>query len=111
MQITEQKKPIKVLYMNHKGKQSLRTIVPHQVEFGVDKWHGPEARWLMHAWDVDKKANRTFDLQKMQFTEIPVEPVLEITDLKEIPVKVVGGPCLTGQNRDVSKDPNVNGQT
>lgn len=66
-------KKIAVVYTNHRGKEELRTITPHAVEWVEgDKWH-PDGQFLMSAYDWGKKANRTFALSKMRFTQIEVE--------------------------------------
>jgi predicted DNA-binding transcriptional regulator YafY len=46
-------------YTNHRGERRKRVVVPSFVAFEFNEWH-PQAQWLLHAWDVEKAAMRTF---------------------------------------------------
>jgi len=61
--------PLKMRYTNHTGKVAIRTIEPTEVLFGATVWH-PEPQWLLYAYDVDKKADRTFALADCDFTAL-----------------------------------------
>lgn len=62
---------VRIRYRNHKGETAVRRIVPYPnrpVEFGSNRWH-PTPQWLLYAWDLDKKAERTFALKDIQSWE------------------------------------------
>lgn len=58
-------KQISIIYTNYKGKTSLRKIIPESVIFSSNKWH-KEKQWLLVAYDVDKKADRTFAMKDIR---------------------------------------------
>ncbi|MCR5146860.1 MAG: WYL domain-containing protein [Clostridia bacterium] len=58
-------KKVKILYTNWKGVTSYRNIVPKSVEFKSTEWH-PEEQWILNAYDVDKRADRTFALKDIK---------------------------------------------
>jgi predicted DNA-binding transcriptional regulator YafY len=49
-------------YRNHRGEEGLRRIVPRSIEFTATEWH-PEPQWVLHAFDLDRDAERTFALK------------------------------------------------
>lgn len=55
----EDKKAIKILYTNWRGETAIRTIIPLEIIFASTEWH-PEEQWLLKAYDLDKKAERSF---------------------------------------------------
>lgn len=52
---------VRIRYTNHRGETSVRTIIPARVVFEANAWH-PKRQWLLHAWDVEKAAARSFAL-------------------------------------------------
>lgn len=50
---------VEIAYINWKGDFEVRRIVPHHLFWGSNEWH-KEEQWLLEAYDVDKKAMRTF---------------------------------------------------
>jgi predicted DNA-binding transcriptional regulator YafY len=46
-------------YTNHKGETSVRYVRPIMLAFGSTSYHS-EPQWLIHAWDWNKEAERTF---------------------------------------------------
>ena len=56
---SDDKKNIKILYKNWKGKISIRSITPKEIRFESTKWH-PNTQWVLYAYDLKKKDNRTF---------------------------------------------------
>jgi len=53
------KKSLKFEYRNWKGRSSLRCVLPTKIYWGSTEYHKQE-QWLMEAYDLDKKALRTF---------------------------------------------------
>lgn len=52
-------KVVKILYTNYKGKVAWRNIIPKRIEYTSTEHH-PGYQWILQAFDVDKKANRSF---------------------------------------------------
>ncbi len=51
---------VTITYKNWKGEISDRLIMPERIYYGkCEPWH-KEEQWLLQAWDVEKKAYRTF---------------------------------------------------
>jgi len=65
-------------YTNHKGERREREIVPEEIEFRSTPYH-PERQWVLQAWDVEKKARRTFPLRFIHSWR-PAQPVKEAHD-------------------------------
>ena len=61
----QEEKVVKILYTNYRGKTATRTIVPERIWFGETEWH-PEKQWLLDAFDLDKKAPRSFALKDIR---------------------------------------------
>jgi len=51
-------------YTNHKGRRDLRRVVPtgHKLHWGSTEHH-PDEQWLLEAYDLDRKALRTFAMK------------------------------------------------
>lgn len=49
-------------YKNHRGEIAVRYVRPIMIAFGANSYH-PEPQWLMHAWDINKEAERTFAMK------------------------------------------------
>lgn len=49
-------------YKNYRGETSVRLVRPIMVSFGATGFH-PEPQWLLHGWDVQKDAERTFAMK------------------------------------------------
>lgn len=58
-------KLITVIYTNHRGITTSRTIRPLSAYYGKSQWH-PEPQWLMDAWDEERGAVRSFALKDMK---------------------------------------------
>ncbi len=58
--------PIRFYYTNHKGVRSLRRVRHIFTYRGTTEFH-PTETWLFKAWDLDRKAERTFVLYDMEF--------------------------------------------
>jgi hypothetical protein len=50
---------LEIYYTNWKGEREIRRIVPLACYYGSNDWH-KEPQFLMDAYDIDKKACRTF---------------------------------------------------
>jgi hypothetical protein len=57
---------ISFLYTNYRGQLSRRKAVPLRIAFESTDWH-PEPQWILHAFDMDKKAERGFALKDCDF--------------------------------------------
>ena len=53
------RKSLRFVYKNYKGIVSTRNVIPEGVYYGTTEWH-KQNQWLMTAFDLDKKADRTF---------------------------------------------------
>lgn len=58
-------KIVSIVYTNYKGETALRKIIPENIWFGKTEWH-PEDQWLLDAYDVEKKAKRSFALKDIR---------------------------------------------
>lgn len=61
----DKEKTVKLLYTNYRGETNIRTIIPKKIWFGGTDWH-PEEQWLLDAYDIDKKADRTFAMKDIK---------------------------------------------
>lgn len=61
----EDKKVVKILYTNWKGKTSYRNIIPINIEFKSTEWH-KEEQWILNAFDIDKQDNRGFAIKDIK---------------------------------------------
>jgi hypothetical protein len=52
-------------YVNWRGEQSTRTIVPERLLFESTKWH-PEKQWILWALDVEKGERRGFAMRDVK---------------------------------------------
>ena len=57
-------KEVRINYTNYRNQTSERVIIPNMIYFGSTEHH-PERQWLLVAYDVAKKAQRTFALQNI----------------------------------------------
>lgn len=57
-----ERREVRIYYLNHKGKRGYRKILPTKQWFGKTQWHTKE-QWLLNAYDIDKKAMRTFAIK------------------------------------------------
>lgn len=53
-------------YRNHTGKYRIRKAIPKSIQFTKTEWH-PEMQWILLAYDVEKKADRSFALKDCDF--------------------------------------------
>ena len=53
---------IMVEYTNYRDETAIRRIIPKRLLFQATKWH-PRPQWIMEAYDLDRKADRSFALQ------------------------------------------------
>lgn len=83
---------IEIDYTNHKGVRSIRKIVPFGMEFTKNEWH-TEEQWLIHAFDLDKHAERTFALNGIHSSK-PHKVLRELTP-EEYEAKVAAGKKIT----------------
>ena len=60
---------IEFWYTNHRNVFAKRRCVPVQLYFGSVPEYYPTLRWLLKCIDLDKKAYRTFDIQKCVFVD------------------------------------------
>ena len=60
-----EKQIVKILYTNYRGETTIRDIIPIKIWFGSTEWH-PEENWLIDAYDLGKKANRSFAMKDIK---------------------------------------------
>ena len=58
-------KEIKIVYTNYRGETSVRNIIPKELVFSSNEWH-KEEQWLLVAFDIDKKLDRTFSCKDIK---------------------------------------------
>lgn len=63
---TETRRPLRVMYTNHRGETEIRMITPTGVKFGTTPHHDVP-QWLMDCYDHDRKAPRTYALAQCCF--------------------------------------------
>jgi len=51
--------PVWIDYTNWRGERGWRQIYPHSLKFEATSFH-PEPQWMLHAYAIDRFANRTF---------------------------------------------------
>lgn len=66
MALAPEDPPIDVVYKNHRGETAVRSIIPLRVFYGQTDFHR-EPQWLLHCYDVDREAERTYALQDCNF--------------------------------------------
>jgi hypothetical protein len=59
---------IEFVYTNWLGYTRIRKAVPGYTRFMATEHH-PEAQWIMHAYDPEKRNQRSFALRDCDFTE------------------------------------------
>lgn len=52
------------VFRNWKGRIAERRVVPINIEFTCDGYHG-EAKWILHGIDIDKGVRRSFAFENM----------------------------------------------
>ncbi|HSX41972.1 MAG TPA: hypothetical protein VLE93_01330 [Candidatus Saccharimonadales bacterium] len=58
----DNKEIVEITYSNYRGETGTRQIIPKKIWFGATEYH-PDEQWLLDAFDVTKKADRTFALK------------------------------------------------
>jgi predicted DNA-binding transcriptional regulator YafY len=53
---------ITIRYTNYRGETALRRILPKAIQFVSTQWH-PEPQWVMEAFDLDRKEDRSFAIK------------------------------------------------
>ena len=52
-------------YKNHRGEVAVRLVRPMMIMFGATDFHH-EPQWMLHAWDYNKEAERTFAMKDIK---------------------------------------------
>ena len=52
-------------YKNYRDEISIRLVKPIMIAFGMTSFHR-EPQWLLHAWDLNKEAERTFAMKDIE---------------------------------------------
>ena len=52
-------------YKNHRGETSVRLVCPIMIAFGSNEYH-PDPQWLLHGWDIQKEAERTYAMKNIK---------------------------------------------
>lgn len=55
-------------YTNYKGERRKRKIMPMDIEFRATPDH-PTPQWILHAWDIEKDARRSFAMKDIHSWE------------------------------------------
>ena len=69
--ITKNKQPLTFTYKNWRGEISTRVVEPQSIWFGKTEYH-PEPQWFISAYDLAKKAPRTFAINDIQGSKFSV---------------------------------------
>jgi predicted DNA-binding transcriptional regulator YafY len=69
--------PLVFMYRNWRGETALRRVRPIGISYGTSEWH-PEPQWLLHAYDLDKEAERDFSFSNI--AAAPASPAAEPTE-------------------------------
>jgi len=56
---------VNIVYTNYRGETAVRQVIPNKIWFGATDWH-PEKQWLLDAYDIAKKANRSFAMKDIK---------------------------------------------
>ena len=62
LNISAPKTTVTFTYRNYRGEISVRLMRPIMVAFGANGFH-PEPQWLLHGWDINRDAERTFAMK------------------------------------------------
>jgi predicted DNA-binding transcriptional regulator YafY len=65
MQGKPMKTEVTFTYKNYRGETSVRLVRPIMVSFGTTGFHS-EPQWLLHGWDLNKDAERTFAMKDIK---------------------------------------------
>lgn len=60
-----EKQIVRIIYTNYRNETAPRIIIPKRIFFDKTEWH-PEEQWLLEAYDLDKKANRSFAMKDIK---------------------------------------------
>jgi predicted DNA-binding transcriptional regulator YafY len=56
------------MYTNYKGETRERHIIPLEIAHDISSWHNKgEPLWLLRCWDIEKEAEREFELARCNF--------------------------------------------
>lgn len=55
-------------YTNYKGERRKRRIMPMDIEFRVTPHH-TTPQWILHAWDIEKDARRSYAMKDIHSWE------------------------------------------
>ncbi len=61
----EKEHPVKVRYVNWRGEEAIRSIIPVDIYWGKTEWH-PEEQWILKVWDVEREAYREYSLKDIK---------------------------------------------
>ncbi len=56
---------VSFVYTNHRGETAQRYVQPVLLYFGTAPFHETPT-WLLDAWDVEKKAHRSFAMDRVR---------------------------------------------
>ncbi len=65
MEKSDIQKVVNIVYKNYRGETAVRKIIPKKIWFGKTEWH-PTEQWLLDAFDLEKKADRSFAMQDIR---------------------------------------------
>ena len=77
---------VRIDYTNHRGTRSDRVVLPVELRHEATEHH-PERQWLLDAWDLGKRALRTFAMQDVHSWSPASEADLEaVLGEREVPI-------------------------
>lgn len=62
MEIISDQEIVSIVYTNYRGETAVRHVIPRKIWFGGTDWHHKK-QWLLDAYDIDKKADRSFAMK------------------------------------------------
>jgi predicted DNA-binding transcriptional regulator YafY len=68
--------PLRIWYTNHRGERAERNIIPRKIVWGSTRWH-PQPQWILHAWDLDRQAERSFAVKDFGGSAVKIDPASE----------------------------------
>lgn len=74
-------------YTNHRGQKSQRRIIPIMIGLSATEWH-PDEQWLLQAWDLDKRADRTFAMKDIHGWKPDDQPLTSADFHPHIPAPI-----------------------
>lgn len=69
-------KVVEFLYVNHRGVEEIRRVVPRYIWFGKSEWHGEKEQWFLRATCLERQSDRDFQISVIQGWELSEDQTL-----------------------------------